>query len=117
MKTVKALVFRVGEEPKVEMIGDDLASLQALVGRYIECVYPFDKPYVLVCNEEGKLIGLDPNKVIHGDVICGNFAVFHDDEEGGFDDIHESDIPEIEATLKPYNGESTEPYFEFFSFA
>ena len=51
----------------------------AIVGGYIQAIYPFDDPIALVCNEEGKLIGLPQNRLICGrsgrvyDIICGTF--------------------------------------------
>jgi hypothetical protein len=112
----KAFVYRVGEDPVVEMIDDSLHGMQSIVGGYIECIYPFEKPYILICNEEGKLDNLDPNRVVNGDVICGNFFVLKDGEDGEFADVDESDFAEIDSILMPYNGESTEPFFEIFSF-
>ena len=111
----KAFVYRVGETPAVENIDDSLKGLQDLVGGYIECVYPFDKEYILVCNEEGKINGLEPNRVVHGDPICGNFFVIKDGEDGEFADVDEADFEEIDSVLNPYNGESLEPKFEFWS--
>lgn len=37
----------------------DLATLQGIVGGYIELFYDRNTPYV--CNEEGRLQGLEPN--------------------------------------------------------
>ena len=43
----------------VKEIGNDLDSMQEEVDGYIEIIYPFEDQYVgLVCNEEGKLIGI-----------------------------------------------------------
>ena len=112
---MKAFVYRVGENPVIEEIDNSLETSQAIVGGYIECVYPFDKPYILVCNEEGKLTGLEPNRVVNGDPICGNFFVVKDSEDGDFASVDEADFEEIDSELKPYNGESLEPKFEFWS--
>lgn len=56
-----------------------MEELQAIVGGHIQAIYPFDDPVALVCNEEGKLIGLPPNRFLCGksgyvyDLICGTF--------------------------------------------
>ena len=54
--------------------------MQKIVGGYIEAIYPFDDPEIaLICNEEGKLEGLTPNRFLLDrnsgicDYICGDF--------------------------------------------
>ena len=39
-----------GKTPYEMQIGDDLQSMQAVVGGYIQAVYPFEQPVALVCN-------------------------------------------------------------------
>ena len=43
-------------------IAPGLHSLQAEVGGDIATAYPFSDPVGLVCNDEGKLIGLELNR-------------------------------------------------------
>mgnify|MGYP000779303258 CR=1 FL=1 len=56
-----------------------LKEMQALVGGYIQAVYPYEEAVVLVCNEEGKLDGLPLNRALRDedgdiyDVVAGNF--------------------------------------------
>lgn len=58
-----------------------LKEMQALVGGYIQAMYPFEDPVAVVCNEEGKNLGLPFNRPLldeHGlpyDIICGTFFV------------------------------------------
>lgn len=58
-----------------------LEEMQALVGGYIQAVYPFEDPVAVVCNEEGKNLCLPFNRPLldeHGlpyDIICGTFFV------------------------------------------
>ena len=53
--------------------------MQVLVGGPIQAVYPFEEPVALICNEEGKLEGLPPNRGLWDeagtlyDVVCGPF--------------------------------------------
>lgn len=62
-------------------IDPGLHSLQAEVGGDIAASYPFSDPVGLVCNDEGKLIGLELNRGLrdeHGeiyDVMAGTFLV------------------------------------------
>ena len=50
-----------------------------MVGGYIQAVYPFDDPVALICNEEGKLLGLPMNRTLRDargvpyDIVCGTF--------------------------------------------
>ena len=46
--------------PEIIDVANELASLQELVGGYIEVVRLTDG-FILICNEEGKLWGLEPN--------------------------------------------------------
>lgn len=67
--------------PREVTLEGSLESLQASVGGMIQCVYPFDAPVGIVCNDEGKLLGLPPNRPLRGadgqvyDILCGNFLV------------------------------------------
>ena len=62
-------------------IDSSLQSLQAEVGGYIGAAYPFRDPVALVCNDEGKLIGLDLNRGLRDengklyDIMVGTFLV------------------------------------------
>ena len=50
------------KKPYVKEIDPGLHSLQAEVGGDIATAYPFSDPVGLVCNDEGKLIGLELNR-------------------------------------------------------
>ena len=55
--------------------------MQALVGGYLEAVYPFEQPAALVCCEFGKLDGLPLNRALRDsdgdiyDIVAGNFFI------------------------------------------
>lgn len=74
---MKVLVVRPMEMPEVQEIDHTLFAMQELVGGTIQAVYPFDDPVALVCNDEGKLLGLPWNRTLtddHGvpyDIVCG----------------------------------------------
>lgn len=51
-----------------------IKEMQKLVGGYIECV-SLSRYLTLVCNEEGKLLRLPPNRKIAIDYICGPFFI------------------------------------------
>lgn len=82
------LLVKPGEYPKSIRIGTELEDLQQAVGGYIQCVYPYEEPVGIICNEEGKLNGAVPNRAIYGedhelqDIIAGDFLVVGLTEEG-----------------------------------
>lgn len=69
---IKVLVVKPEEKPYTEEIDCNLEAFQKIVGGNIEDVF-IESETVLVCHEEGKLLGLTPNRVIGNDVICGTF--------------------------------------------
>ena len=78
---MNVLMVEPGKAPHETQIGDDLQSMQALVGGYLEAVYPFEQPVALVCRESGKLDGLTLNRALHDsdgdiyDIIAGTFFI------------------------------------------
>ncbi len=75
---MKILLIRPMEVPKEMEIEDSLEEMQRLVGGYIQEIMPFDD-VALVCNEEGKFMGLPLNRAIQDergkvvDIIAGDF--------------------------------------------
>ena len=78
---MNVLMVEPGKAPYKTQIGDDLQSMQALVGGYIQAVYPFEQPVALVCCESGKLDGLPLNRALRDadgdiyDIVAGNFFI------------------------------------------
>ena len=78
---MNVLMVEPGKAPYETQIGDDLQSMQALVGGHLEAVYPFEQPAALVCCESGKLDGLPFNRALRDadgdvyDIIVGNFFI------------------------------------------
>ena len=76
---LRVLVVEPGQPPAVQEIDGSLESMQRLVGGYIQAVYPFADPVALICNEEGKLLGLPMNRTLRDergvpyDIVCGTF--------------------------------------------
>ena len=84
---IKALMVEPLKEPKVITMKTDLESLQKAVSigadyqGLIEIISLGDRTCIL-CNEEGKLIGLDGNRRIGNDIIAGVFYVVGENDEG-----------------------------------
>ena len=71
-----------GHKPEKITIDRTLEAMQVLVGGYIQAIYPYEDLVALVCNEEGKLQGLEPNRAVRDiatneivDIICGTFFI------------------------------------------
>lgn len=102
---MKVLMCRVGEDAVVEEIGAGLHDMQNAVGGYIQAIYPYDELVAIVCNEEGKLQGLEVNRVLTDeqgrviDVLVGNFFIC------GIDDYDFIDIQDeyIDKFIKEMN--------------
>lgn len=88
--TISIVVKNVGEDAQVMEIDSSLQALQDIVGGHIEMVH-FAGGVYLICNEEGKLEGLDPNFLCNGDIICGNACFVGIDEEGDTASLNEEE--------------------------
>lgn len=87
-KRILSLCVKPGEKPIAMYLENDLDSLQKAVS--IGCDYQglietvdIAEGVTILCNEEGKLIGLEPNRRLGFDVICGVFYIvgFNDESE------------------------------------
>jgi hypothetical protein len=78
---ITVLVVEPGKSPYEKQIMTDLNSLQEEVDGYIQCTYPFDDPVAILCNDEGKIMGLPLNRALYDekgnlyDVIAGTFLI------------------------------------------
>ena len=78
---LRVLVVEPERTPYVKEIPHTLEALQQEVGGLIEVIYPYADLVGLVCNEEGKLLGLPLNRALFDkggemfDIICGTFLV------------------------------------------
>ena len=80
-KTITVLVIEPMKHPEVRQIDNTLEGMQAIVGGLIQPIYPYEDPVSLVCNDEGKLLGLPPNRLLKDkngepyDMLCGTFFI------------------------------------------
>ena len=63
-KTIRVVLVEPGKRARAAEIGSSLKELQKTVGGYIQAIYPFEEPVALICNEEGKLLGLTLNRAL-----------------------------------------------------
>jgi hypothetical protein len=79
---IQVVLCEPGKKARITTINNDLKSLQHMVGdSFIECVYPFDDPVAIICDEEGKLNNAELNRSLKDekgriyDIIAGPFLV------------------------------------------
>ena len=75
---MRVLVVKPEQRPEEKEIDDSLKAMQKIVGGYIQPIH-LDDSVVLVCNEEGKLMNLPPNRGLRDkngqmyDIVFGTF--------------------------------------------
>ena len=79
---MNVLVIEPMKEPYVKEMDGKLKTLQGFVGGLIQAIYPFeDETVALICNEEGKLLGLPLNRTLRNkrgeiyDIVSGTFLI------------------------------------------
>ena len=91
---MKCIKVEPQKRPEVIEIENGLESLQTAVDGYIEVLYPWDDLVGIVCNEEGKINGMELNRALTDedgniyDILAGPFLVV------GLTDDDFGDIPE-----------------------
>ena len=101
-KTITALMVEPNEHPKAVQLHTDLDSLQKAVSigadyqGLIELIN-LDVNAMLLCNEEGKLIGLPGNRRVGRDVIAGVFYVIGSDKHGNLISLTEQQLETYKA--------------------
>ena len=88
MEKIKVIIKRPDERKgHVTFISNTLENLQRTVGGPIE-VFRFASDCAIICNEEGKIQGLEPNCVCVGELFVGDIIVV------GIDGSEFCDVPE-----------------------
>ena len=95
---LRVLMVEPHKAPYEAKIRDDLADLQKAVGGYIEIVSNGDGT-LIVCNEEGKLNGMEGNRRIESDVIAGPFFVVGEQGED-FRSLTEDELAKYKERFK-----------------
>lgn len=106
---IKVVKVEVGEPPVVKEIENSLKSLQNEVGGFIECIY-LDDGCIAVVNEEGKINGMEPNRRMGADIICGPFFICGDGDEN-FASLTDEQIEKYSLRFTPtqqFTGEEPE---------
>ena len=77
-KEIKVLMVEPGKHPRVTTLKNDLDSLQEAVSIGVEQkglieIIGIAEGVCILCNEEGKLIGLEGNRRLGADILVGVF--------------------------------------------
>ena len=81
LNELEVLLVEPGQYARMTTIEAGLSSMQEIVGGYIQAVNYFDEPVTLVCNEEGKINGMELNRAIKDengkmiDIVAGTFFI------------------------------------------
>ncbi|MBR2674926.1 MAG: DUF3846 domain-containing protein [Mogibacterium sp.] len=78
---IRVIVCRVDERAEVIEIEDKLEAMREVVGGLIQEYMPLEDEVAIICNEEGKMMGLPLNRGIRSDegrlqdIIAGDFFI------------------------------------------
>ena len=86
------LMIEPGKAPRRLELNHRLEEMQKAVGGSVQILYPFGEPVALVCNEEGKLMGLEGNRRVGNDIIAGTFFLAGDTSTGDFCSLTEEQL-------------------------
>ena len=90
-KTIRVLKVAPKELPVVVELTNELSALQNAVEGLIEII-EIDGETCLLCNEEGKIYGMEPNRRFGSDVLCGTFYVTGQDKHGNLASLSQKNI-------------------------
>ena len=98
---IKALKVTPLERPEICYLENKLEALQEAVSigaGYVGLIeiLDLDERTCIVCNEEGKLINLMPNRTLGDDIICGVFYVTGQNDEGDITSLTDEEIERYE---------------------
>ena len=96
-KEITVLMVEPGQHPKVTTLKDDLDSLQKAVsiGADYQGLIEFvslGNGDCIMCNEEGKLIGLEGNRRLGNDILVGVVYIMGENDEGELVSLSEEKI-------------------------
>lgn len=86
---IRVLKVEPGQAPVAITMPNTLKAFQEAVGGLIECL-GLGGGACLICNEEGKLLGLPGNRWLENDPIAGTFLVVGDDGSGAFSSLSDA---------------------------
>lgn len=116
------VIVEPGKKPYETEIENKLEAMQKAVGGLIEVTYPFyPDNAIVISNEESKLIGMEGNRKINGELYAGVFLIAGDDGVGRTISLTDEQILKYSEQFKTpeqYTTQDVESsiYLEFHSF-
>ena len=93
-KTIRVLKVEPKKSPEVCELENNLDALQVAVSigadyKGLIEIINLNEDTCILCNEEGKLINLEPNRRLGMDILCGVFYVTGQDDEGNLTSLND----------------------------
>lgn len=92
-KEINVLNVAPNKEPQVAVIENTLVKTREIIGGNMEEVFISDDA-VLICNEEGKLLGFPANRKVGSDIIAGTFLIAGNDGSEEYASLTDEQIEE-----------------------
>lgn len=96
---MRVLIVEPSKEPYEKDIESGFRSLQQIVDGYIE-FYNIGKGLSIVCNDEGKLMGLEGNRRVGNEIIAGTFLIVGTSKNGETISLTEEQMQLCKARFK-----------------
>lgn len=115
---MQILKVEPGKAPYVKEMEDGLKAIQQEVEGLFQPLSMGDG-VILCCNDAGKLNGMQPNRRLGDDIICGPFFLVGDDHTGGFCSLTEEQAQRYTQMFQEperFTGQEPElkPHMEFY---
>ena len=116
---INVLIVEPGKAPYEKKIPNTLEAKQKIVEGHIQAV-PLSNTADMICNDEGKLMNLPPNRRLANDVICGTFLIVGTDGSEDFCSLNAEDMERFKNVFSEIEDLSLEdvpePVFRFIEF-
>ena len=110
-RKIRILKIESEKAPYEKEIVDKLEDIQAVVNGPIQCIY-LNGGCLLVCNEEGKLNGMQLNRRIGNDIITGPFFIVGVNIYGEFVSLTDGQIESFAEEFREIEMFNTEEFRE-----
>ncbi|MBU5439767.1 DUF3846 domain-containing protein [Tissierella sp. MSJ-40] len=119
-KAIRILKIEPQKLPYEKEISNDLEGIQGEVEGLFDYLY-LDNNCILVCNDEGKLNGMELNRRVGNDIIAGPFFIVGDSQDGEFVSLTDEQIEKYTeefGKIQEFTGEEPEaqPRMTFIGF-
>lgn len=112
---IRVLKVEPQKPPEVVNLENTLPAMQKAVGGLIEII-EIESNVCILCNEEGKLIGLEPNRRFGNDILVGTFYITGADEKGNLTSLSDQQLQKYAARFaqpEVFNKDTIDPFLEF----